>query len=137
MSEISRDRGQQGGGYQMFAMKCELGEVPVLVEEGAALDIARQAAVEVQYEQLFAVRADRRANLFVPIVLFQRRNIKLLDQVLLSEVIVDPLTRRPTGFFFRSREENHERKSAVIETWEEDLSGKRTGPTQLVFFPID
>ena len=125
----------------MFSLKCELGEVLALGEEEAALAIAKEAALQVQFEQLFAVKAERRGGKFVPTVLFTRQMGHPLTtmgprQVIESEVIVHPETRTPTGFFFRFRREACAGGSTFIETWEEDLSGRRAGPAQLVFLSV-
>ncbi len=120
----------------MFSLKCELGEVPAFGEEEAALEIAKQAALQVKFEHLFAVRAERRGGNYVPSVLFSRRMGFQSEQVIESDVIVNPETRKPTGFFFRYRSEACPGGSSFIETWEEDLAGRRAGPAQLVFLPV-
>ena len=119
----------------MCSMKCELGEVLALSEEEAALEIARQAALQVQFEHLFAVRAERRGSRFVPSVLFARQMGQSPIEVIESDVITNPETREPTGFYFRFRREDRAGGSTLVETWEEDLSGRRAGPAQLVFLP--
>ena len=120
----------------MFSLKCEHGEVPVLNEEDAALEIAKQAALEVQFEQLHGVRAERRGGRYVPSVIFTRQIGNRSGQIVESDVIVHPETRKPTGFLFRRRTDACAGESTFIETWEEDLSGRRAGPAQLVFLSV-
>ena len=105
--------------------------------ETTARAIAESAASLVGREKVQEVKVLRRADRFVPTLVLNRTVERTMVEqkigALEAEVIVSAETLAPIGLFFRLRSELGPDSSPLIRTWEEDFSGNKTGPAQIVF----
>ncbi|MFN8390231.1 MAG: hypothetical protein U0136_08085 [Bdellovibrionota bacterium] len=119
----------------MMAETCTLGEVLAFGTEGEAMAVAKKAALEVDQEELFSVRVEKRGDAFLPLLSLRRRTSDTGARELSAEVIVDRVSLEPCGLFIHARVDESTKSGPYVEAWEEDLSGMRRGPIQMLFLP--